>query len=378
MADSQDPIHTTERLSLLALHFIDGIGGYLIKQLVSYCGSAQQVFKTPKGKLLKIPGIGAKTADAILMARPHHLAEKEFKKAEKEDVEIHFFTDKQFPSRLKTIEDAPSLLYQKGNINLQHTKTVGIVGTRQATSYGKEMVEKMVEELLPHQPIIISGLAYGIDIHAHKQAIKHNLPTLGIMGSGMDIIYPATHKETARKMLDHGGLLTENHFGTKPDAHNFPARNRIIAGLSDALIVIEAAEKGGALITAEIANSYNKDVFAVPGNVGQTYSEGCNKLIRTNKANLLTSIKDLEYIMNWTIDQINDIVKPLTLFDSIDFEPNEQKIVQLLKEKNGSVAIDELTWKSEIPPGEMASILLGLEFKGVIQSLPGKAYKLAR
>lgn len=378
MADSHDSIQTTERLSLLALHFVDGVGSYLIKQLVSYCGSAQQVFETPKGKLLKIPGIGAKTAEAILTARPHHLAEKEFKKAEREEVDILFFTDKQFPSRLKTIEDAPSLLYTKGNINLQHTKTVGIVGTRQATSYGKEMVEKMVEELVPHQPVIISGLAYGIDIHAHKQAIKHNIPTLGVMGSGMDIIYPAAHKETSRKMLDQGGLVTENHFGTKPDAHNFPARNRIIAGLSDALIVIEAAEKGGALITAEIANSYNKDVFAVPGNVGQTYSEGCNKLIRTNKANLLTSIKDLEYIMNWTMDKISNSSKPLTLFDSNDFAPNEQKIIQLLREKNGSMPIDELTWKSEILPGELASILLGLEFNGVIQSLPGKMYKLAR
>ena len=173
-------------------------------------------------------------------------------------------------------------------------------------------------------------------------------------------------------------MITENHFGTKPDAHNFPARNRIIAGLSDALIVIEAAEKGGALITAEIANSYNKDVFAVPGNIGQTYSEGCNKLIRTNKANLITSVKDLEYIMNWTVEHGNGNNKPLTLFDAADFEPNEQKIIQLLREKNRPLPIDELSWKSEIQPSELASILLGLEFKGVIQSLPGKMYKIAR
>ncbi len=376
MADSQDPIQTNERLSLLALHFIDGIGSYLIKQLISYCGSAEQVFKTPKGKLLKIPGIGAKTAESVRTASPHHLAEKEFRKAEKEEVEILFFTDKQFPSRLKTIEDAPSLLYLKGNINLQQVKTVGIVGTRQATLYGREMVEKIIEKLIPHQPIIISGLAYGIDIHAHKQALKNNLSTIGIMGSGMDIIYPAAHKETANKMQDSGGLITENHFGTKPDAHNFPARNRIIAGLSDALIVIEAAEKGGALITAEIANSYNKDVFAVPGNIGQTYSEGCNKLIRTNKANLLTSVKDLEYIMNWTAEQNNN--KPLTLFDTADFEPNEKKIVELLRDKKGPLTIDELSWKSKIQPSELASILLGLEFKNIIQSLPGKMYKVGR
>jgi len=378
MVESQDSFHTNERLSLLALHFIDGIGSYLIKQLVSYCGSAQQVFKTPKGKLLKIPGIGSKTAESILTATPHHLAENEFKKAEKEGVEIFFFTDKKFPSRLKTIDDGPSLLYLKGNISLQQTKTVGIVGTRQATLYGKEMVEKIIEELVPHEPVIISGLAYGIDIHAHKQAIKNNLPTIGVMGSGMDIIYPAVHKDTARKMLEQGGLMTENHFGTKPDAHNFPARNRIIAGLSDALIVIEAAEKGGALITAEIANSYNKDVFAVPGNIGHVYSEGCNKLIRTNKANLLTSVKDLEYIMNWKQDTGKSKDSPSTLFDADDFEPNEQKIIQLIKEKKGSLSIDELSWRSEIQPSELASILLGLEFKGIIQSLPGKLYKLTR
>ena len=287
------------RLSLLALHFIPGVGDYLVRQVVSYCGSAEMVFKTPKGKLLKIPGVGSVTAGAILNGKPFHKAEKELAKAEKESVEVLFFTDKKYPSRLKNIPDAPSILYAKGNIDFENPKAVGIVGTRQATSYGKERVESLVTELVPHGTLIISGLAYGIDIHAHKQALKHNLPTLGVMGSGMDIIYPASHKETALKMLDHGGIVTENSFGTKPDAHNFPQRNRIIAGLCDALVVVEAAAKGGALITAEIANSYNKDVFAFPGGIGETYSAGCNNLIKINKANLLTSVKDLEYIMNW-------------------------------------------------------------------------------
>ena len=291
----------SERLSFLALHLVPGIGDYLIKQLVSYCGSAENVFKTPKGKLLKIPGIGGVTAEAIKTENTLHEAEKEFKKAEKEDVEILFYTDKKFPSRLKAIDDSPSLLYVKGNTNLNQAKIVAIVGTRQATAYGKEMVDRIVEGLVPHQALIVSGLAYGIDVQAHKQALKHNLSTVGILGSGMDVIYPAAHKDIARKMLDYGGLITENRFGTQPDAHNFPARNRIIAGLCDALIIVEAAAKGGALITAEIANSYNKDVFAVPGNIGQTYSEGCNKLIKINKAHLLASTKDLEYIMNWSL-----------------------------------------------------------------------------
>jgi DNA processing protein len=192
----------------------------------------------------------------------------------------------------------------------------------------------------------------------------------------MDIIYPVTHKETAIKMLDHGGLVTENPFGTKPDAHNFPARNRIIAGLCDALLVVEAAAKGGALITAEIANSYNKDVFAFPGSVGETYSSGCNNLIKTNKANLLTSVKDLEYIMNWDPASSPKKVKPSLSLG--EFDESEQIVLKILIEKKAAVLIDEMSWKSNLPISQLASVLLGLEFKGVVKSLPGKQYSLAR
>jgi DNA processing protein len=248
------------RLSFLALHFIPGVGDHLIKQLISYCGSAEQVFRTPKGRLLKIPGIGQVTAESIISEKSFRHAEDELRKAEKEETEILFFTDKNYPQRLKGIVDAPSILYHKGNASLNHPKTVAIVGTRQATEYGKQIASRIVESLKPHDPLIVSGLAYGIDIQAHKQALKVGLPTLAVMGSGIDIIYPSAHSDTAKRIATQGGLLSENKFGTKPDAHNFPARNRIIAGLCDALIVVEAADKGGALITAEIANSYNKDV----------------------------------------------------------------------------------------------------------------------
>ena len=362
-----------ERLSFVALHFIPGIGDYLVKQLVSYCGSAEQVFKTPKGKLLKIPGVVAISAEAIKNGNTFHDAEKELKKAEREDVEIILYIDKKYPLRLKTIEDAPALLYYKGNQNLNVPKTVGIVGTRQATEYGKEMVERICQELAPHKALIISGLAYGIDIHAHKAALKNNLATIGVMGSGIDIIYPAAHKETAKKMLTNGALLTENRFGTKPDAHNFPARNRIIAGLCDALIVVEAAEKGGALITADIANSYNKDVFALPGNLGQSFSEGCNKLIKTNRANLFTSVKDLEYIMNWSAST-NAVTQPT--FDMTLFDADEQTVLRILKERNAPVMIDELSFKSSLAPSKLASLLLTLEFKNAVKSLPGKMFAL--
>jgi len=361
-----------ERLSLLALHFTPGIGDFLVKQLVSYCGSAEQVFQTSKGKLLKIPGVGEISIEAIKNSDTFREAEKELLKAEKEDTEIIFFTDKKYPHRLKAIDDAPALIYYKGNQNLNAAKSIAIVGTRQATEYGKHIVEKICEDLVPHQALIVSGLAYGIDIHAHKSALKNGLATVGVMGSGMDIIYPAVHKDTTKKMLDHGGLITENRFGTKPDAHNFPARNRIIAGMCDALIVVEAAEKGGALITAEIANSYNKDVFAAPGNLGQTYSEGCNKLIKINKANLFTSIKDLEYIMNW-LPQVGGTQTTLEL---TSFEPDEQKVLAILKERKAPVMIDDLSFKSDLPPSQLASLLLTLEFKNAVKSLPGKMYTL--
>lgn len=361
------------RLALLALHFIDGIGDYLIKQVISYTGSAEKAFKTPKGKLMQIPGVGEVTAEAILNGKPFQEAEKELRRAEKESVELVFYMDKKYPSRLKSIPDAPSILYIKGNIDFENPKSVAIVGTRQATPYGKAQVEKIIQELAPHQPLIVSGLAYGIDIHAHKQAVKHNLPTIGIMGSGMDRIYPAAHRDTARKMFDLGGLVTENCFGTKPDAHNFPQRNRIIAGLCDALLVMEAAEKGGALITAEIANTYNKDVFACPGSIGETFSAGCNNLIKSNKAHLLTSVKDIEYIMGW------DAAKPPKKKASATlegYEPDEQTVLKVMIDKKANVLIDELSWKANLPVSQLASVLLGLEFKGIVKSMPGKQYAL--
>lgn len=360
------------RLALLALHFIPGIGDYLLRQLVNYSGSAEKVFQTPKGKLLRIPGVGEVTAAAIKTGKTFQAAETELRKAEKENVQLIFFTDSNYPSRLKQVNDAPSLIYTKGIIDFENPKTIGIVGTRKATHYGRERVEEFVRDLVPHQPLVISGLAYGIDIHAHKHSIKNNLPTIGVMGSGMDNIYPSSHKEIAKQMMLNGGLVTEHRFGTQPDAHNFPARNRIVAALSDAVVIVEAAEKGGALITAEIANSYNKDVFAFPGNIGQSHSEGCNNLIKSNRAHLISSVKDLEYITGWVLGQA-PVKKQIASLEN--FEPNEQTVLRTLLENNKQLMIDELSWRTNIPIGQLASILLNLEFKGAIASLPGKIYK---
>jgi DNA processing protein len=363
------------RLSLLALHFIPGIGDHLIRQLISYCGSAEKVFSLPKGKLLKVPGIGEITADSVIKGEPFRLAEQEIIKAQQEDVELLFFMDKRYPSRLKQINDAPTLLYVKGSVDFENPKTVGIVGTRKATEYGRRCVDELVGGLVSHDACIISGLAYGIDIHAHRQAVKKGLSTIGVMGSGMDVIYPSSHRDTAKKMFRNGGLVTEHPFGTKPDAHNFPARNRIVAGLCDAIIIVEAAAKGGALITADIANSYNKDVFAFPGNIGQVSSEGCNNLIKSNKAFLLTSVKDLEYLMNWEAMKSPE-KKPEP--DLTQLSEDERPVIQILAANNDQLMIDELSWKTGIGISKLASVLLTLEFKGLITSMPGKVFKLVR
>lgn len=363
-----------ERLALLTLHFVPGVGDFLIRQLIGYGGSAVAISKMKKDLLLKIPGVGETTAHSIVTGQSRHLAEREFRKAEKYQTNILFFTDQAFPQRLSRIEDAPSLLYVKGNINLNTSKTVALVGTRQATSYGKAMVDQLIEGLKPHTPLIISGLAYGVDVHAHKTAIKQGLATVGVLGSSIDIIYPAAHKDLAKRMTSQGGLISEHPFGTPPDAHNFPARNRIIAGLADALIVVEAATTGGALITANIANTYNRDVFAVPGNVGQTYSEGCNQLIKTNRASLITSAKDLEYIMNWQRQPSGATQLSLEL---PQLDHYEQRIVGALKEKKGPTPIDELSMRTGLESGQLASHLLNLEFRNLVICLPGKCYQLA-
>lgn len=359
----------------IALGMIPGVGGMLSRQLVSYCGSAEKVFKTPKGKLKKIPGIGKHLSESITSYDYLAEAEKQLEQSRKKGIRILFYTDKDYPDRLRQIHDSPTLLYYKGTVDLNAAKTVGIVGTRKATEYGKEAVEKIIQALAPHQPLIISGLAYGIDIAAHKSALQNKLPTIGVMATGLDVIYPSVHRETARKMEEGGGLITEYELGSKPEPSRFPARNRIIAGLADVLIVVEAAEKGGALITAEIANGYNREVFAVPGNVGHTYSEGCNKLIRNHKAHIYTGIEDLEYVMNWVAGEGIKLPDKKAALQSDLFSPEEQLVIGLLDNPEG-ILIDELSWKSNIPLSRLASILLTLEFQSIVKSLPGKRYKL--
>ena len=368
---------STDTHHQIALTLVPGVGSILIRQLISYCGSAPDVFRSPLARLMKVPGIGEVTARAILKPGVLTQAEQVMSRVEKMGAQALFYTDKAYPARLKALYDAPALLYYQGLGELNALRTIGIVGTRQATDYGRRITAEIIEAIAPYGVSVISGLAYGIDIAAHRSSLTAGLPTIGVMASGLDVIYPNVHQKTAQDMRVMGGLLTESQPGTKPDAHLFPARNRIIAGLSDVVVVVEAAMKGGALITAEYANNYHREVFAVPGQLTQTFSAGCNKLIRENKAQIYTSPKDIIETLNW--DQVARGLNEQTLRQPslpplpVDITDEESQVMALLRQ-SADVHIDDLSWKSQIPMGRLASLLLSLEFRGFVRSLPGKKY----
>lgn len=358
----------------IALSITPGIGGILSRNMVAYVGSVEGIFAEPVKSLQKIPGIGEINAKRIKDREILVKAEKELKFIEKNEIDVQFYTDKNFPRRLKTCVDAPIIIYSKGSLDLNEQRIVSIVGTRNATNYGKQACDELIQKFAErnYKVLIVSGLAYGIDIQAHKSAIKFNIPTAGVVGHGLDRIYPSLHAETAKKMLENGGLVTDFPSETKIDPSNFIRRNRIIAGLADATIVVESAAKGGALITAEIASSYNRDVFAFPGRAGDVYSKGCNQLIRNSGANLIEGIDDLEFFMGWEKSSKNQVVQS-SLF--VELTADEEKIVALLRE-NGELFIDQISTVLTIPVSRISSMLLTLEFKNVLVALPGKMYKL--
>lgn len=363
----------------IALNNIPGVGDVLAKQLVSYCGSAEAVFKTPKGKLMKIPGIGEKTASLLVEAQQNKAllseADAELNKLQKVGGKVLFYTHPDYPNRLKRCADAPILLYTKGPVQLNAGRVVSIVGTRSATAYGKGFIEQLLDGLRVFDDLLlVSGLAYGIDIHAHRESLKCGIPTVGVMASGLDWIYPAVHKGTAEQMIEQGGgLVTENKLGTKPDAPLFPARNRIIAGMSDIVVVVEAASAGGALITAEIANSYSVEVMALPGNYNSKYSEGCNNLIKDHKAHPITKVSDLIELMGWEPGK-QAKKKGLMALPLDDLSSEEKNIIQTLQ--NGPLHIDQLSYKTQLPVNQLASLLLSLEFAGLVKLHPGQRYSL--
>lgn len=359
------------QLEEIAFTLIPLVGPILARQLITYCGSIEAVFSESKQRLKSIPGIGEEIASQVIKTSPlFALAEEELSRIEKEGIQYLFYYDDAWPSRLLHIPDAPLLLYTKGNIHLNGERNVAIIGTRKPTVYGKSATEEIIDTLAPYDITLISGLAYGIDITAHKCCLQHDIPTIGVMGSGMGNIYPQSHTAIAQKMMAKGGLITEFHYDTGPDAVNFPMRNRIVAGLCDVLVVIESGITGGSMITAALANDYNKDVAAIPGRKMDKYSAGCNHLIKNQQAHLIESGDDLIDLMSWNTKTRQQSFQT-DLFTQMD--EREQKIYRLIVE-SGEKDIDTLAYESKSTPGELASILLTLEFKGAIRSLPGKKF----
>jgi DNA processing protein len=357
----------------IALTLIPGVGSVNGKSLVAYCGGVKAVFMEKKRALLKIPGIGEQIINALASHNVFERAEEELTFIENHKIASLFYLDKEYPVRLKQCHDSPIMLYYKGTADLNAPKVVAIVGTRKATEYGRDMCRKIIEGLQDQNVLIVSGLAYGIDTWSHKAAMDNNLQTIGVLGHGLDRIYPFANRSLAEKMTETGGLLCEYMSNTKPDRENFPMRNRIIAGMSDAVVVVEAGVTGGALITAEIANSYNRDVFAVPGRIGDPHSEGCNKIIKINKAALLQTAKDITYLLGWDDSKVQKKNIQRQLF--VNLTPDEELIVNTLKEK-GDLDVDTLLIETALLPSKAAAILLNMEFEGVIRCLPGKIYRL--
>src|SRR6187402_1409882 len=358
----------------ISLTLIPGIGPVQAKILLQHYDTAE-IFTAKKSSLEKIEGIGTVRAANIKAFTNFSNAEEEIKFIDKYKINPLFPTDKNYPQRLLNCYDSPTLLFYKGDADLNASKVVAIIGTRNHTEYGKQQTEKLVKELSSRNILVVSGMAFGIDAIAHKAAYKNNLATVGVLGHGLDQIYPPDHSNLAKDMLKHGGgLLTEFRSNTKPDKHNFPTRNRIVAGMSDATIVIETGDKGGSMITAELANGYNKDVFALPGRVNDHKSAGCNFLIRNNKAMLLTDAEELIEVMGWEEKSQKSVVRSQKeLF--IELSKDEKIIVDILKEKD-LVHVDELNFKSGLSSSSMAVAILNLELQGVVATLPGKLYKL--
>jgi DNA processing protein len=362
------------KLYELALTLSPRIGNSNLKSLISYCGSAQEVFKTTKGKLEKIPGVGIQASTSILKnTKAFEKAKSILEYVNKNKIELLFYTDFAYPYNLKQLIDAPSMIYLKGNNFPANRRYISIVGTRNATKEGKKNVETIIKDLAVYNPIIVSGLAYGIDIEAHKSALDNQLTTYGIMATGIEKVYPSIHNKIADKMLINGGLMTEYPPNTKMDPSRFPSRNRIIAGLSEATLVVEAGKKGGALITAYLARGYDREVFAIPGNLKNEFSVGCNDIIKNNVAQLVSSAEDIAFYLGWEATGKTPIKNKLEIKKE-DVSSEEWEVLQLLLKNE--LHIDEISWKSQIQLSKLATILLNLEFRNIVTSLPGKKYRI--
>ncbi|MCA0131342.1 DNA-processing protein DprA [Winogradskyella alexanderae] len=362
-----------ELIYTLALQHVPKIGSTTAKKLINHCGSAEAVLKEKRSNLLKIDGIGTIIIEGLFDRIHIEEAENELHFIKSNKIEVHYFTDELYPERLKQCIDGPILLFQSGNINLKEQYIISIVGTRKITTNGIAFCEKLVETLSSYNPVIVSGFAYGTDITAQKAAVKNNLQTIGCLAHGLNQIYPKVHKKYVADIEEHGGFYTDFWSTDEFDRNNFLKRNRIIAGLSEATIVIESAEKGGSLVTADIANSYNRDVFAVPGRTTDSQSVGCNNLIKQQKAHLLSDPLDVPYLLNWKLETEPKQTVQKQLF--VELEADEKIVYNYLKSKEKEL-LDVIALDCDMPSYKIASLLLSMELKGVVRPLPGKLFEV--
>lgn len=366
------PVSDNELPYLLALTMINGIGNHLAKILYTHCGSAKAVFGEKLSLLKKIPGIGTITAKNIHAFNQFDVVEKELKLIQKNQIKTILYFDDGYPKRLKEIDDSPLVLFSKGRASLDTKRMLAIVGTRNSTSYGKQFIDDFIEALKPYNTTIVSGLAAGTDTNVHKACLRNNIPTIGVLGHGFSTIYPGHNRKLASDMLNEGALLTEFKFNTPGTKENFPRRNRIVAGMCDAVIVAESGIKGGSMITADLANQYNRDVFALPGKITDTYSLGCNRLISQHQAAIVDSVSSLIGLLGY--DATPKSPAPINSQLLLTLNQDETSIVNVLK--TGDVGIDQLYYSTNLPMNKLAFLLLDLEFRGILRNLPGKIYQL--
>jgi len=361
----------------IGITLVKGIGNITAKQIIENMDNVALLFTEKKHVLERTSGLSRRIINEIHSPDVLRRAEKEIRFIEKARIEPLFITDCDYPNRLKECVDAPAMLYFKGNADLNAGKIISIVGTRNATTYGREITDQLVRDIKKVFPeiLIVSGLAYGIDIAAHRAALRENLATIGILAHGLDRIYPSVHRNTAAEMINAGGLLTDFISETNPDRQNFVKRNRIIAGMSDCTIVVESAQKGGALITANIADSYNRDIFAFPGKTCDKYSEGCNSLIKSKKAALITSADDIFREMNWSESPEPVRMQAVQRILFPELNPEEQKVMEILS-KAGSMQLNLLAIELDLPVSRLSVILFELEMNGLVRCKPGGMYSL--
>lgn len=365
-------MNDSELLSVLALQNVPNLGDSTAKKLIRHFGSAEAIFNEKRSNISKIDGIGKIRLEGLFDSVRFKAAEAELNYIKRNKIDYHFFLDQSYPEKLKHCTDGPILFFSRGKIDLYNKRVLSIVGTRKVTSSGTAFCEKLIEDLAPLNPVIVSGFAYGVDITAQRAAVKNGLQTIGCLAHGLNQIYPKTHARYTAQIEENGGFFTDFWSTDNFDRNNFLKRNRIIAGLSEATVVIESADKGGSLVTADIANSYDREVFAVPGRPSDVQSSGCLNLIKSQRAHVLTSAADLIYVLNW---EVNSSGKEIQKQLFIDLESQEQLVYDFL-EGNGKQQLDHIALNCKIPTFKAAGILLEMELKGAIRPLPGKLFEV--